>query len=131
MPGRVADASVLAAIAYQEPEAEFALSLVHGADLYEPNLLVYELANIARTKILRDAERQAAILMGLRTLLRTTISWVNIDAAALVDASIQAGLTAYDAAYLETARSLGIDLVTFDGRLAEAARKIDRLHPRG
>lgn len=51
MPGKVADASVLGAVVFGEPRAAEARSLLAGADLYEPVLLAYELASIARKKI--------------------------------------------------------------------------------
>ena len=50
MPVKVADASVLGAVVFGEPRANEARSLIAGADLYEPALLAYELASIARKK---------------------------------------------------------------------------------
>ena len=52
MPAKVADASVMAAIYFEEPRAEEARYLIKGDQLYEPILLAYELANVARQKIL-------------------------------------------------------------------------------
>lgn len=50
MPGKVADASVLGAVVFGEPRATETRLLLAGADLYEPALLAYELASIARKK---------------------------------------------------------------------------------
>jgi hypothetical protein len=41
MPVKVVDASVLAALAFGEPRADEAASLLSGADLYAPDLLPY------------------------------------------------------------------------------------------
>lgn len=53
MPVKVVDASVLAALAFGEPRADEAASLLSGADLYAPNLLPYEMASVAIKKIER------------------------------------------------------------------------------
>ncbi|GBD32964.1 hypothetical protein HRbin33_01940 [bacterium HR33] len=53
MPAKVADASVLAAIAFGEPRAEEATSLLQDAILHEPALLAYELTSVAQKKALR------------------------------------------------------------------------------
>ena len=50
---KVVDASALGAVVFQEAEAEEAWSLFGGDEVYAPTLLLFEMANIARTKILR------------------------------------------------------------------------------
>ena len=50
MPGKVADASVMAAIAFGEPRADEAGALLDGSDIFAPTLLAYELTNVAMMK---------------------------------------------------------------------------------
>ena len=57
MPGNVADASLLAAVAFGEPQAADAVALIGDGDLHEPILLGYELASAARKKISRVISR--------------------------------------------------------------------------
>ena len=47
MPGKVADASVVAAMAFEEPNASEAAALVEGSDLTAPTILHHELASVA------------------------------------------------------------------------------------
>ena len=85
MPGKVADASVLGAVVFGEPRAAEARSLLVGADLYEPVLLAYELASIARKKIGIYPEQKDIILLASEESLNMEINWVELLHPAVVD----------------------------------------------
>jgi len=121
MAVRVADASILAALIFQEPRRNEAESLLRGADLYAPTLLPYELASIARKKSSKCPGKRPRILEALRNALAMDISLVNTDAVEVAALALDKGLTVYDAAYLWLARSLGAELLTFDHNLRSAA----------
>ncbi len=121
---KVVDASVVGALAFGEPRAEEALSLLEGARLYAPVLLDYELAGIARKKVLRYPERRGELLQALELALSLDIRRVDVDHLAAVELSLQTGLTTRDATYLHLARAMGVPLVTFDERLAGAWKKL-------
>jgi len=85
MPGKVADASVLGAVVFGEPRAAEARSLLAGADLYEPVLLAYELASIARKKIGIYPEQKDIILLASEESVNMEINWVELLHPAVVD----------------------------------------------
>ncbi|MCH8106902.1 MAG: type II toxin-antitoxin system VapC family toxin [Chloroflexi bacterium] len=120
MPGNVVDASVIAAIAFQEPRTLEAEAILEGADLVAPPLLGFELANIARNKAIRDPHLRRVIEEGLLEVLQFDIQWQEVDHIAVLALALETGLTTYDASYLYLARTLGIPLVTFDQRLQAA-----------
>ena len=120
MPGKVVDASVIAAVAFQETRALEAEAILEGADLAAPLLLGYELANVARNKALRDPHRLEAIREGLLEALQLEIQWQEVDHLAVLDLALVTGLTTYDASYLYLAHTLGLPLVTFDLQLQAA-----------
>lgn len=122
MPDRVADASVLAAIAFGEPRAREALRLLRGADLVLPILLRYELASIARKKSVKDPAKRGEIERALEWGLAIAASWVDVDHVRVMGLALETGLSTYDASYLYVARSTGARLATFDERLRRAAR---------
>ena len=122
MPGRVVDASVVAAWCFREPRAAEALRLLRDADLYAPGLLAYELASIARRKIAAYPENAQALNEALTAALMLPIRWSDVDHSAALGLALAADLTTYDASYLWLAQALSMPLVTFDRRLAEAAR---------
>jgi len=124
MAVRVADASVLAAIAFGEPRAEEAAGLLSDALLHEPPLLPYELTNIARKKILQYPDQAEIIAQALDLVLALDIQWVEVDQGATLRLAVETGITPYDAAYLYVARSLGVPLVTFDSGLRGAMQSL-------
>ncbi len=121
MPAKVADASVIGAIAFKEDEAERAESLLQGAELYEPPLLAYELASVARKKALLDTRRASEVFHALELALAADMNWVEVDHMAVLQLALDTGLTTYDASYLYVARTLGLPLATFDARLRRAS----------
>jgi len=123
MPAKVADASVLAAFVFEEPEAPEAARLLKNAELYEPTLLRYELASVARKKAAKAPAQREALLQALELGLAIDIRWIEVDPVACVELSLEAGLTTYDAAYLHVAELYGAELVTLDERLKASARR--------
>lgn len=121
MPGKVVDASVLAAVIFGEPRSAEAVSLMAGADLYAPPLLLYELANTARQKVLGYPDQAEGLIAALELAQRLDIRWVEVDQPRVVRLALDTGLTAYDASYLQVAQGLNLPLVTFDEQLRRAS----------
>ena len=118
----VADASLVGAMIFFEPRAEEAAALLEGVELYEPVLLGYELASVARKKILKYPERRDVIVESLSVGLTMDMHWIETDHQYTLSLAIETGLTTYDAAYLGLARRLDAPLLTFDERLASASK---------
>ena len=119
MPARVVDASVLAALIFDEEEAGDALALIDGHELYAPPLLSYELTSVARKKSRCYPEQRERIALALEIGLRLRFTWVDVDHAAVLKEALDTGLSTYDAAYLHVARAMALPLVTFDKHLAD------------
>jgi predicted nucleic acid-binding protein len=121
MAASVADASALGAVAFGEPEAAAIVERLAGEDLYAPSLVAYELASVARKKVLARPEQREAIAWALEQVLALDVRRVDVDQPAVLELALEARLTTYDAAYLWLARQLGASLVTLDAELAAAA----------
>jgi predicted nucleic acid-binding protein len=119
MPATVVDASALAAVLFDEPEAEAVLASISG-DLTAPGLLRYELASVCTTKLIRHPGRATEIGARWRLLETLAIHYAEPDWVALPALARRWALPAYDAAYLQLALHLGAPLVTLDSRLAAA-----------
>lgn len=117
MATRVADASVIAALAFEEPKADEAERLVSGFAIWAPTLLRYELTNTAWKKARLHPEESAAIGQQLVKALSLDIQWAEVDHTAVLPLALETGLSTYDASYLYLANSLGVPLVTFDQQL--------------
>jgi hypothetical protein len=76
MPGKVADVSALGAMIFREPRAEEAKALLRDSELYAPTLLPYEMASIARKKIMRHPEQRDALMQALELGFRLSTGWL-------------------------------------------------------
>jgi predicted nucleic acid-binding protein len=118
----VADASAMAAVIFQEPGFEPVAARLEGATVYAPELLRFELANVAVTKARKDPAQTGQILAALDEGLdrRTGIQWHPVNVTDVAMLGRLTNLTAYDASYLWLAGWLEADLVTLDKRLIAA-----------
>jgi predicted nucleic acid-binding protein len=119
MRATVVDASAVASVLFDEPEAAPVVASIAGR-LIAPSLLRYEVANVCVVKALRDPASAQAIDRAHGLLGRLDLEWRDPHWDALPALARRWHLTAYDAAYLELALRLRTRLVTLDARLAAA-----------
>ena len=119
----VVDASVLAAITFGEPEGRALAARLDGAAVFAPTLLQFELANVAWKKARREPQNAAALIAALDAALAGDygIMWRSVEPADVTLVALAVGCTAYDAAYLWLAGTLGAGLLTLDARLSRAS----------
>ena len=120
-PAVVVDSSVLCAVIFDEAERVEALQLLEGKHLWAPRLLDHEVVNVAAKKQRRglapDVVRQA-----LASFLEHQIDMVNPEPIEQFNIAARYGLSGYDAAYLWLAAQMRVPLLTFDAKLAAAAK---------
>ncbi len=124
MPLVVVDASVVAALLFLEGSAEDLAEQLAGSDLVAPDLLRYEIANVASVKVRRRLVSADAASAALGLLARLDVKLQAVDPASAFETAMETGLTAYDGAYVWLARALGARLATLDARVARAARGV-------
>jgi predicted nucleic acid-binding protein len=122
MGAKVVDASVIAAWCFRELRAHEAFELVRNSELHAPLLLAFELTSIARRKTIDYPEKASIISEALKLSFTIPIHWSEVDHLAVLNLALETNLTTYDASYLFLARKLALPLVTFDDRLARAAK---------
>ncbi|MGZ5172009.1 MAG: type II toxin-antitoxin system VapC family toxin [Burkholderiales bacterium] len=119
----VLDASVVAAVLFDEAESEPILASVIGA-LIAPSLLPYELASVCTTKLIRRPREAKIILSRYRLFAELGVELTEPDWDTLPGLAHEWTLSAYDAAYLQLALAQDAPLITLDARLATAYDKI-------
>ena len=119
MSGTVVDASAVAAVLFDEPGAEPILASISGT-LIAPTLLIYELASVCTTKLVRYPRDTQMILSRYALFGDLEITLAAPDWHTLPTVAREWSLSAYDAAYLQLALSEEAPLVTLDARLAAA-----------
>ena len=115
------DACVVAATLFDEPEAQQIATRMSGVQLVAPTLLEFELANVCVIKCRRLPDQRDRLLAAFNLRRQLAIRLVEVDHDEIARLADETGLTAYDAAYLWLAHSLGAELLTFDRKLERAA----------
>ena len=117
----VVDASALAAMVFGEPRARLVSGRLGRREMLAPTLLPYEIASIGLKKLRLHPALGRMIRDGLGVFGRLDVRLVAVPTDEVVELAGRESLTAYDAAYLWLARTLGCELVTLDGGLEAAA----------
>jgi predicted nucleic acid-binding protein len=120
-PPLVVDCSVVAAAVFLEEEQDIAHGHILKSELHAPYLLQCEIANVALKKLRQGFENESR--EGLQRALEMSIDLHRIEVQEVAALANEFRLSAYDASYLWLAGDLHVPLVTFDPRLAAAARQ--------
>lgn len=91
--------------------------------LAAPTLFTYELVNGMWAAARRSRLKPALVREALRNLLDCDVETHEPDAERVLDLALKHGVTAYDAAYVALAETLGADLWTADRPLFKAVSK--------
>ena len=119
-PPLVVDCSIVVALLFQESTREEAERRLTDHTLHAPDLLDYEIANVALKKIRHGQPEIVAPALARYEIYPVALH--GIDVQAVVAIAERYRLSGYDAAYLWLAAELKAPLATFDAKLAEAAR---------
>lgn len=122
-PVKVADASALAAILFNEEKLEEVEVALLDATLIAPAIVLFELGNVCRTKCRQTPAERAAFENGLALFPQLGVVEMPIDPAAVLALALDEQLSFYDASYLWLARSQGAELVTLDKKLLKAGTR--------
>jgi predicted nucleic acid-binding protein len=118
---KVIDASAVAALLLDEPEANEIAARMAGEALVAPGILAFEFTNVCTTKALRFPEKEIQFAKALDAFIALEIELQPIDLVGTFALAREFNLSAYDASYLWLARELGVELVTLDGKLERAS----------
>lgn len=101
---KVADASAVTAILFDEPEADDVAGTLEDGHFVTPCLLQYELANVCLVKLRRRPAEREAIVRAFELRDRLNVQMREVNVAGMVVIAKERGLTAYDASYPWLAR---------------------------
>ena len=121
-PRIVVDASILAAALFSESGRDRAEASLAGRALCAPNLIDFEIANVALIKKRRGLIHAGTVEGAIRDFAELDIARYPVNAADLVTLGERYNLSACDASYLWLAATMQVPLITFDERLGAAAK---------
>lgn len=120
----VVDASAIAAVLFGEPAGSTIRAHLEGDTLLAPQLIDYELMNVALVKIRRGLGSELLISAMLNTVRFLDIRRLAVPVDEVSALALRTGLSGYDAAYLWLALRSNAELVTLDRQLARADRAL-------
>jgi len=125
----VLDCSVAASWVFEDesdPLADRVLDMVADGQAVVPTIWPIEVASVLATSVRRKriSADQIELRMAYLRNFDIRVEDLAIDPARLAHLALDAGLSAYDAMYLELARRHALPLATLDKKLSNAARRI-------
>ena len=120
MTDKVADASAVVALLFDESTREEVIPRLRGASLHAPSLIGFEVANACLKKMRAHPAERQTLFDAFSFFDELAISQETVDLDEVIALAEQTKLSIYDASYLWLARALGAELVTLDDKLARA-----------
>lgn len=121
----VVDASAVLALIFQDENVDEMRDLVMKSvkgelELWAPNLLKLEIANVIKSGVRsRRLDKDLALKM-YQSFLDLKINYADVDENKSLEMAVKYNLTAYDAAYLYLSRKLAAELKSYDTQLLAA-----------
>ena len=84
---------------------------------YAPHLLIYEVANVLKTAVVRGRVNAKDAKVIFEKFLNLPITFLKVDYVKALELSLKYNLTFYDASYMQLAIQKKADLLTLDKRL--------------
>jgi predicted nucleic acid-binding protein len=118
---KVVDASAVCAVVFVEEEEPRVIDRIAGDSMVAPTLLSFEVANACWKKLRRHPEQRAELLAAYARFPYLGIRHLEVNLTAVVLLAEATRLSAYDATYVWLARALGVELISLDRRVLQAA----------
>jgi len=124
-PMITADTNIFFAAALDEPEKPDIVRLTAGAGVIcAPEILPYEIGNALSAMCRRRKLTEDEAISALHITLRIPVRLMPVDVERALRLATDFGIYAYDAYFLECARSHGGNLVTLDQQMKRVAVRL-------
>lgn len=120
----VIDTSALLAVLLNEPARPALISATEGYDLVGAPTLPWEVGNALVAGFRRNRLSASQIRQAWASYQTVPVRLAEIDAEHALEIALEAGVYAYDAYVLETARAERLPLLTLDRGLERAAHRL-------
>jgi predicted nucleic acid-binding protein len=117
----VADTNIFLAVSLNEPERGRIVRLTTDASVTAPEILPYEIGNALSAMIKRKKLTQAEALLAEKAASVIPVQLVSVDIYASLQIAGEYNIYAYDAYFLQCARTYSLPLLTLDKRMKQVA----------
>jgi predicted nucleic acid-binding protein len=118
------DASAIMAVIVKEPEREKVIQLTKGVTIVSPNMVSYEIANGLTKMMKKKVIEKERMINAFEYYKRIPIKQIEVDFEKVLEIAWDYKIYSYDACYLESAKRLGLPLLTFDGSMARIGKEL-------
>ena len=120
----VADTNVFIAVALNEPEKDRIIHLTKGHDLMAPEILPFEIGNALTAMKKRRSLKGDEVVSAWEVIQKIPVDLRTIDMRAALQIAVEFNIYAYDAYFLECARSFRSPLLSLDRRMKRTAEAL-------
>lgn len=120
----IADTNIFIAVALNEPEKSKIIRLTKGHELIAPEVLPFEIGNALTALMRKKVLKNNQIVLVWETVQQIPVILRQSDMKAALSIAIKYNKYAYDAYFLECAKSLNCPLLTFDRGMQRIAREM-------
>lgn len=117
----ISDTNIFLAVALNEPEKESIIQLTSNSDAVAPEILPYEIGNALTAMIKRKQITRNEALSAFEIASHIPVRLVAIDILQALKLALEFNIYAYDAYFLQCAKSLSYPLITLDKRMKQVA----------
>ncbi len=124
----IADTNIFLAIALEEPEKADIVRLTCGAEIAAPEILPYEIGNALSAMFKRGRITAEQVLAVRGVTEQVPVRLLPVDVGKALEIALTFNIYAYDAYFLQCARTLGCPLMTLDRRMQSVASELEIEH---
>ncbi len=121
----IADTNIFLAVALDEPEKNNIIKLTSGSEIFSPEILPYEIGNALSAMVKRKKITKKEALSAQNRANSIPVRLVNIDTYQALKLAIKYNIYAYDAYFLQGAKTLSHPLITLDKRMKQVANELN------
>ena len=121
----IADTNIFLAVALEEPERNEIITLTSDTNAIAPEILPYEIGNALSAMLKRKKITGSEALSVLKTINNIPVRLVPADIHESLEIAIEFNIYAYDAYFLQCARSLACPLLTLDKRMIQVSSELN------
>lgn len=120
----VADTNIFLAVSLNETEKRRIVSLTKDASITAPEILPYEIGNALSAMVKRKKLTKAEALEAEGVTNQIPVRLVNVDIHQSLQIAVEHNIYAYDAYFLQCAKTYSFPLLTLDKRMKQIAEHL-------
>jgi len=117
----ITDTNLFLSVALNEPEKTRIIQLTSNSNAIAPEILPYEIGNALSAMIKRKQITHDEALSTFEIASKIPVRLVSIDIHKALELALEFNIYAYDAYFLQCAKSLSYPLFTLDKRMKQVA----------